>query len=107
MNRMFSFKERWTGPICITIGLVLLGMQVVAWVYSRFLSWVLIGPGVGLLLVGVSAWFYRVDDKQPSALLDELDRSLNPKVIDFQRLCCASNRYLLHWVSLCIDLDAS
>jgi len=63
--------------------MVMLAVQVYAYLDAGLLSSLLIGGGIGLSLVGAGAWFYYLDDKRSGAQSTS-DKEL-PTADEFER----------------------
>ena len=83
---MYIFGPKWTGPIYVAAGVLLLVYQSYLFSTLGYIHTWLLGGGVGLMLVGGVAWFYYFDDKRtdfsqneelPTA--DEYDELLDAK----------------------------
>jgi len=61
---MSPLSPKWNGSVCCITGLVMLAVQVFAYLNVGLLSSWLIGGGIGLLTIGAAMWSCYVDDKQ-------------------------------------------
>ena len=83
LTNMSPLSPKWTGPVCFVTGMVMLAVQVYAYLDAGLLSSLLIGCGIGLSLVGAGAWFYYLDDKRSGAQSTS-DKEL-PTVDEYER----------------------
>ena len=80
---MPTMSSKWNGPVLCLAGLVMLAVQVVAYLDVGLLSSWLIGGGIGLFLVGAASWFYYLDDRRSGARTAANDKF--PTAEEFER----------------------
>ena len=68
---MYVFGPKWTGPIFVAGGALLLLWQSYLFSTLGYIHTWLLGGGVGLILVGGIAWFYYLDDKRSAIAPDD------------------------------------
>jgi len=63
MSGLPSLSPKWTAILGMTIGSLLLGIQAYAYIDVGLIAAELLGGGIGLLLVGIVALFFHLDDR--------------------------------------------